>query len=46
MLLIALSSTKLAMESYIVDRPADDDLVRLSEDFDKIFNYLFIKKTV
>ena len=46
MLLIALSSTKLAMESYIVDRPADDDLVRLSEDFDKIFNYLFILECV
>jgi len=46
MLLIALSSTKLAMESYLVDLPEDNQLVVISNELDFIFNYLFIMECV
>ena len=46
MLLIALSSTKLALESYLVDLPEDNQLVMLSLELDFIFNYLFILECV
>ena len=46
MLLIALSSAKLALESYIVDLPSDDRLVVISNELDFIFNYLFIVEFV
>ena len=41
MLLIALSSVKLAMESYFVDSDKDSTIVKVSEELDYIFNYLF-----
>lgn len=46
MLLIALSSTKLAMESYLVDLPEDNQLVVISNELDFLFNYLFIMECV
>lgn len=46
MLLIALSSTKLALESYLVDMPEDNQLVVISNELDFIFNYLFIVECV
>lgn len=42
MLLIALSSTKLALESYIVHYEEEHQLVTISEDLDYYFNILFI----
>ena len=42
MLLIALSSTKLALESYFVYEPADSEIVIIGEKMDNAFNYLFI----
>ena len=42
MLLIGLSSTKLATESYLVDLPEDHDVVLAFNELDFIFNYLFI----
>ena len=41
MLLIALSSVKLAMESYFVDADKDSTIVTVSEELDYVFNYLF-----
>lgn len=46
MLLIGLSSTKLALESYIVNEPETSQVVILSEQSDFIFNYLFIVECV
>ena len=46
MLLIALSSTKLALESYFVDYDKDHQIVVISEELDFIFNYLFIFEMV
>jgi len=46
MLLIGLSSIKLALESYLVDEPSDSKLVQISEELDFIFNYLFILECV
>lgn len=46
MILIALSSTKLALESYMVDYEKDHDIVKISEELDSIFNYLFIIEMV
>ena len=41
MLLIALSSVKLAMESYFADSDKDSTMVKVSEELDYVFNYLF-----
>jgi len=41
MLLIALSSVKLAMESYMVDEPDDATIKVISNELDFVFNYLF-----
>ena len=41
MLLIALSSVKLAMESYFVAESKDSPVIKLSEELDFVFNYLF-----
>lgn len=46
MLLIALSSTKLALESYFVNEPDDSMIVSVSEKLDSAFNYLFILEAV
>ena len=46
MLLIALSSTKLALESYFLDYAKDHQIVLISEELDFIFNYLFIFEMV
>ena len=46
MLLIGLSSTKLATESYLVDLPEDHDVVLAFNELDFIFNYLFIIECV
>ena len=46
MLLIGLSSTKLATESYLVDLPDDHDVVLAFNELDFIFNYLFILECV
>ena len=46
MLLIGLSSTKLATESYLVDLPKDHDVVLAFNELDFIFNYLFIIECV
>ena len=46
MLLIALSSTKLALESYIRDEPPDSTVILVSGELDFIFNYLFILEMV
>ena len=46
MLLIALSSTKLAMESYIVNYEKDHPIVEISQELDYYFNYLFIVEMV
>ena len=42
MLLIGLSSIKLAMESYLVNYPEDSQVRVVSEELDFIFNYFFI----
>ena len=42
MLLIALSSTKLALESYITELDNDHQLVLINYYSNYIFNYLFI----
>ena len=41
MLLIALSSVKLAMESYFVNEPEDSPIKKTSSDLDYVFNNLF-----
>ena len=41
MLLIALSSVKLAMESYFVNEPEDSPIRSTSADLDLMFNNLF-----
>ena len=41
MLLIALSSIKLAMESYFVDSDKESTIVKVSAELDYVFNYLF-----
>jgi hypothetical protein len=46
MLLIGLSSAKLALESYIVDLPEDAIEKRISNELDFIFNYFFIIEMV
>mmetsp|Transcript_16699 Transcript_16699/g.22523 ORF Transcript_16699/g.22523 Transcript_16699/m.22523 type:complete len:207 (+) Transcript_16699:851-1471(+) len=46
MLLIALSSTKLALESYFVDYDDDHEIVKTSEQLDSVFNYLFILEMI
>ena len=46
MLLIALSSAKLALESYIVDEPDDAQIKVISADLDLTFNSLFIFECV
>lgn len=46
MLLIALSSTKLALESYFVSLPKTSQIVQVSLELDYIFNYLFILEMV
>ena len=46
MLLIALSSTKLALESYFVSLPKTSQIVQVSMELDYIFNYLFILEMV
>ena len=46
MLLIALSSVKLAMESYLVTLPEDHPSIKLSVDLDYVFNSLFIFEAV
>ena len=46
MLLIALSSTKLALESYFINLDKDHQIVKISEELDFIFNYLFIVEMV
>ena len=46
MLLIALSSAKLAIESYFSDDDADSQIVKISNDSDFVFNYLFITECV
>lgn len=46
MLLIALSSVKLAMESYIVDYPEDHQIVKIGAEIDFIVNYLFFIECV
>ena len=46
MFLIALSSAKLAMESYIVNEPDTAPIKAISNEADFIFNYLFIVECV
>lgn len=46
MLLIALSSTKLALESYFVNEPDGSTIVNLSEQSDLIINYCFILECI
>lgn len=46
MLLIGLSSVKLALESYIVDEPDDSIFKRISDESDFVFNYFFIIEMV
>ena len=41
MLLIGLSSVKLAMESYFVDSAEDSMVLSVSEDMDTVFNHCF-----
>ena len=41
MLLIALSSVKLAMESYMVDEPDDSTIKVISNELDYVFNHMF-----
>ena len=41
MLLIALSSVKLAMESYFVDADEEATILKISEELDYVFNYMF-----
>ena len=46
MLLIALSSVKLAMESYLVNLPEEDPIVRAGVEADFVINILFIMECV
>ena len=46
MLLIALSSTKLALESYFVDEEEGSMILKVSEKLDLVFNYLFIMECI
>jgi hypothetical protein len=46
MLLIAGSSCKLALESYIINEPETSSMVQISAELDFIFNYLFIVECV
>ena len=46
MLMITLSSVKLASESYFRDEPADSTVVRVGEISDLVFNYIFILECV
>ena len=46
MLLIALSSTKLALESYFVYEPIDSQIVLIGENMDMAFNFLFIAECI
>ena len=45
-LLIALSSVKLAAESYVVDYPEDSQIVKIFYELDFIFSYLFFIECV
>lgn len=46
MILIALSSIKLAMESYFVNEPEDSTIVSVSNDLDSVINYAFILECI
>ena len=46
MVAIALTSFKLAFESYFVNEPEDSIILSVNEDLDKVFNYIFITECV